>query len=289
MLILRVKDTSLQFIDNQPLIYFECFCCVPLSFFYNFALMIDEAIKGFKTITLEEMAGVKLMNRVDTKYVVHISKLKELLSMARDRYFIQEIDGESNLPYYTCYYDTPEADMYYQHQRGKKTRQKIRRRVYEGSDTPPFLEIKSKNNKGRTKKKRREMEEGTGMPDYSEFVESQSQYLTEELQPVIENHFYRITLVNHEMTERITIDTNLEFHNLITGDNATLPEICVIEWKRDGNALHTPLKELLRELRIHEGSFSKYCIGMALTNPLLPRNRIKKKIRNIEKISGRFF
>lgn len=246
-----------------------------------------EAIEGFETVSLEEMGKVKLMNRIDTKFVAHISKIVQLLELARSKYYIQQIEGESNMPYSTCYFDTPDADMYYQHQRGKKTRQKIRKRVYEGSDIPPFLEVKSKNNKGRTRKKRVSMDSGEEIESYSEFLEKHSEYPTEELRPVFENHFSRITLVNHDMTERVTIDTDMEFHNLITDEIVSLPEVGIIEWKRDGSAGNTPLKELLRQLRIHEGSFSKYCIGMALTDASLPQNRIKNKIRNIQRIAGR--
>ena len=244
----------------------------------------NETLSEFETISLEEMGKVKLMNRVDTKYVTHINKINELLSKAKYHYKIQKIGEEVNMPYYTCYYDTPLTDMFYQHQRGKKTRQKIRHRKYEGSETLPFLEIKSKNNKGRTKKKRVEMENGMALIDYDEFITSNSEYDTDGLTPKLENHFYRITLVNHEMTERITIDTKLEFHNFISDNTTTLPEIGIIEWKRDGRAESSHLKEILRELRIFEGGFSKYCIGMALTNPDLKQNRIKKRLRNINKI-----
>lgn len=236
-------------------------------------------------ISLEEMGKVRLMNRIDTKFIAHIHQIEKMLGLAKSRYFIQQIDGETNMPYYTCYYDTPDADMFYQHQRGKKTRQKIRRRIYEGSETDPFLEIKSKNNKGRTKKKRILMENGSGLEAYDEFLQSHSCYGEKTLVPQIENHFYRITLVNHEMTERITIDTNLEFHNFETDQRISLKELGIIECKRDGNATNSSLEEILRSLRIHEEGFSKYCIGMAITNPALRQNRLKKKLRLINKIS----
>ena len=244
----------------------------------------QESLSKFESISLEEMGKVKLMNRVDSKYVTYIGKIHELLQLAIPYYKVQEINGELNMPYYTCYYDTPEQDMFYQHQRGKKTRQKIRCRKYEGSDTPPFLEIKSKNNKGRTKKKRVEMLDGMQLTDYNEFLETHTPYPPAGLIPKLENHFYRITLVNHEMTERITIDTGLEFHNFETDVRLSLPEIGIIEWKRDGRAEHSHLKEILRNLRIFEGGFSKYAIGMAFTNPELKQNRLKKRLRNINKI-----
>ena len=197
---------------------------------------------------------------------------------------IQVIDGLCNMPYYTCYFDTDCSDMFYQHQRGKKTRQKIRKRIYEGSETLPFLEIKSKNNKGRTKKKRVNIEGDKNVEDYSDFIEEHSTYAADNLLPYIENHFHRITLVNHDMTERITIDTALEFHNLKTGLKVSLPELGIVEWKRDGHNTVSPLKALLLQLRIHESGFSKYCIGMAMTDPGLRQNRLKKRLREIHKI-----
>lgn len=249
------------------------------------SLLDKEVIENFSSISLEEMGKVKLMNRVDTKYVTQINRIEDLLKLASSKYMIQEIGGGRNMPYYTCYYDTRDVDMFYQHQRGKKTRQKIRRRKYEGSETLPFLEIKSKNNKGRTRKKRIPMDNGNQLDKYSEFIEQHSNYRVRDLVPKIENHFHRITLVNYDMTERITIDTGLEFHNFETDSIITLPHVGIIEWKRDGNNVDSPLKELLLKLRIHQGGFSKYCIGMAATDPSLRQNRIKIKLRYINKIN----
>lgn len=247
--------------------------------------MIDPAIlNSFKTISLEEMGKVRLMNRIDTKYVTTVEKIAQLLRMASSEYLIQEIDGKSNMPYYTRYYDTANVHMFYQHQRGKKNRQKIRIRHYEESTSLPFVEIKTKNNKGRTKKKRVEMSEGSELTPYFDFLNSNSGYDPSTLIPHIENHFYRITLVNKDMTERITIDTNLEFHNLTTDRRLNLDNLGIIEWKRDGNSNKSMLDKILKELRIQQSGFSKYCIGMAVTNPDLRQNRMKKKLRKIERI-----
>lgn len=189
------------------------------------------------------------------------------------------------MPYFTCYYDTPETEMYYQHERGKKVRQKVRTRTYEGTDSLSFLEIKNKNNKGRTHKKRVLMEQGEALPLYTEFIEKHSFYTPTILIPQIENHFFRITLVDNDLTERITIDTFLEFNNIITDRKLQLYNLGIIEWKRDGINGKSILSGILRKLHIHESSFSKYCIGMAMTSPLLKQGRIKPKIRMVEKIN----
>lgn len=249
--------------------------------------MIEPDIfKSFETISLKEMGKVRLMNRIDTKYVTTFDNIVKLLKILSEDYLVQEIDGQSNMPYYTKYFDTEDSHMFYQHQRGKKNRQKVRVRKYEGSDTPPFIEIKTKNNKGRTKKDRVTFTEGSVLTDYNNFFGLYSQYSPASLIPQIENHFFRITLVNKDKTERITIDTGIEFHNLLTDERVSMPHIGIIEWKRDGRRCKSSLEEILREMRIHPTGFSKYCVGMAVTNPSLRQNRLKKKLRMIDRLFG---
>ncbi len=232
------------------------------------------------------MGKVKLMNRVDTKFVTTLDRLEQLLQMASDRYSIQEIEGRQMMPYTTLYFDTPVCEMFAEHQRGKKSRQKIRIRRYESSGIA-FLEVKRKNNKGRTDKKR--MQVGERTPDldreqYRTFLIQKSRYGTRPLQPQLSTEFQRITLVNDAMTERLTIDINLKFHNEQTGLDADMGPLVIIEVKRDG-LTYSPILAMLKQLRIHQSGFSKYCIGMTITNPGLKANRFKERIRYIRKLS----
>lgn len=50
-------------------------------------------------------------------------------------------------------------------------------------------------------------------------------YELSTLKLLLENHFHRITLVNKAMTERLTIDTGVHFHHLITGTEARLENL----------------------------------------------------------------
>lgn len=230
------------------------------------------------------MEAVKLMNRIDTKYLTTLPILHQLLAIAGKDFFIQEEDGIRNASYYTCYFDTPDVKMFYDHQRGKKNRKKIRIRRYVDTGTLPFLEIKDKNNKGRTKKRRVPMDCGELLSPYETFITDHTEFTVTELSPKIENRFKRITLVNKEKTERITIDTSIEFHNFVSDREHALPRLAVIEWKRDALSSKSCLKPLLRELRIREGGFSKYVIGMALTDKDLPQNKLKPRLHQINKL-----
>ena len=63
--------------------------------------MMEDLLREMKPITLSEMSGVKLMNRTDTKFVTTMPKLLRLLEMARQDYYVQDIDGERNMLYDT--------------------------------------------------------------------------------------------------------------------------------------------------------------------------------------------
>lgn len=244
---------------------------------------ISSILQGFVPISLDEMSRVRLMNRIDTKYVTTVSYLVRLLEMAGVEYRVQEIGGLRDMPYYTCYFDTPDCDMFTQHQRGRKVRQKIRLRVYENSDTA-FLEIKNKDNHGRTDKKRIPATGiGEDIMPYSDFIRSHSHYIPESLVPQVRNRFRRITLVNSLLTERLTIDTGLCFHNVSTGCERSLEGLVIIELKRDGNT-RSPAGEMLHGLHIHPAGFSKYCVGMALTDRQLRQNRLKLRLRMIRRL-----
>ncbi len=242
---------------------------------------MTDILERFELITLEEMKSVKLMNRIDTKFLTTRQVILHFLEKAKTEYRLQHIGGEYLLPYYTLYFDTEGCSMYMAHLHGRKTRQKIRIRKYETSGIS-FLEVKNKNNKGRTKKKRISCND-SGTDKRHEFLDKHSIYPTSELCEQIENRFSRITLVNKALTERLTIDMDLRFHNCLTGKTCKLDDLVIIELKRDGNIISSST-EMLRSLHIQPARFSKYCMGMALTNDTLKRNRFKPRLRLIDKI-----
>ncbi len=239
------------------------------------------------------MESVKLMNRIDTKYAVSLDVLPAILQAAQPDYYAQEIDGKRIAAYDTMYYDTDDMDMYIRHHDRQLVRQKIRVRQYVDSDLT-FLEIKKKNNKGRTKKKRIEVPGfelqaqtlgHSKREDWSveDFIAAKSRYTWEDISPHLWTKFHRITLVNKLKTERLTIDMNLVWENVVTGESKTYPDLVIVELKRDGN-VPSLMTGIMLSNRVHPFKISKYCIGTALTSPDLKRNRFKKKIRSIEKM-----
>ena len=250
---------------------------------------IEKKAQMLPPITLEEMPGIKLMNRTDTKFVASIGQLHSFLLAVQGKFYIQEINGKRIASYHTTYFDTDDYQMYRMHHCGRTVREKIRVRTYMDSDDT-FFEIKNKNNHGRTKKKRISIEALETMHEEYDsiipFMDKHAWYRIEEVSPVIENWFNRITLVNFGKTERLTIDFNLHFHHLKSDKRDELKRVAIIELKRDGN-VSSPALDIIRELRIKRSGFSKYCIGSAMTNDSLKRNNFKERLTMIEKIENK--
>ncbi len=244
---------------------------------------IDQKLQLLDPISLDEMSGIKLMNRIDTKYLVPVSLLPKLLEMAKVDYFVQQHNGLRKAFYRTMYFDTDDALMYTIHHNRKLNRQKIRVREYVESNLI-FLEIKNKSNKGRTKKVR------ITVPDLqiqnnqeaNDFISQKANYPMSDIKGRLQNSFYRVTLVNKGKTERLTIDMDINFVNQKSGRKDTIPELCIVEVKRDGN-VYSPFTSYLASLRIKKKSISKYCLGMVLTDDEIKKNRFKEKLKYIDK------
>lgn len=253
----------------------------------TFHTSIDAEARSIPSITLEEMDGVKLLNRIDTKYLTDEATLLEVLADAKAAgYRALEAEGVKVSPYNSVYYDTAGMQMFLFHHNRRLVRQKVRTREYVNSGTA-FLEIKRKNNHGRTRKKRidipeTEMMDFAGDPAACAYLAKHSWFTVEDLKPVLSTAFRRITLVNPARTERITIDTSLLFTNYQTGKKASLADAVIIELKQDGHAA-SQMKNILLNRRVKAVRISKYCIAVTLTDPSVKSGRFKVKVRTIEK------
>ena len=248
---------------------------------------MNDILGRMEPITLGEMDSIKLMNRIDTKYVTDSDTLRGVLEdAAAQDYRVCDINGQRITGYKSLYYDTPGLDMYNAHHNGRKTRRKVRTRTYLVSGDS-FLEIKLKDNHGRTRKKRTaiEKEEFTQFgdnPTAAAFLQQKSGFRADELEPHCTTEFDRITLVDAAHTERLTIDMGLHFHNFVTGLDGNMANAVIIELKQDGRS-ESQMRKILLDHRVKPYRISKYTIGTVLTDPGAKDNRFKEKIRYIEK------
>ena len=110
------------------------------------------------------------------------------------------------------------SPFYLDHHNGRVNRNKIRFREYVGSGLT-FLEIKLKNNKGKTIKKRIKVD---SIPEV--LSDKQQKYIDKIVGNKLEVSakqwidFSRVTFVHNTHLERLTLDVNLTFKNKIKDD-----------------------------------------------------------------------
>jgi len=245
---------------------------------------ILDCIDKMEGISLGQMSSVKLMDRMDTKYVLHSSRLPFILRQIVRYYKVMEINGMRDAFYNTVYYDYPDLQFFKNHVNGKLNRCKVRKRGYVESNLY-FLEVKIKTNKGKTIKKRVKIsgEEETFQEDAYSLVKQYAGSDLFLLFPVLNNEFKRITLVNNEMTERVTIDFDLRFFKTGNEESVFLPGLVILEVKQEKSG-YSVIRGTLSAARIKKSGISKYCLGVALTDPRQKVNRMKIKLRKIKKI-----
>ncbi len=249
----------------------------------TFEQNILNALNEFDPVSLNDLNQLKLMNRVDSKFVFPISKLVSLIKMVSKSYQVLEIDGKRSFLYRTEYLDSPDLDFYHNHQNQRFTRFKIRYRTYVVSGIT-FLEIKRKTNKGKTLKSRIDVTNQDNLSGQQyPFIDSIVSLESHNLKISMSNTFNRITLASFETNERITIDYGISVSD--NKNSASLPQVAIVEIKREKLQNQSPLAMALKELKLSSRGFSKYCMGMALLNPGLKQNAFKPNLLYLKKLN----
>jgi hypothetical protein len=227
------------------------------------------------------MDNVKLMDRTDTKYVFQLQHLPTFLNEVMNDYRVLDVNGHRISRYESLYFDTKNFDLYMSHHRGRPNRYKIRCRKYVESELH-FFEVKFKNNKGRTIKDRVKQKLIDGS------IKDKAESLLLEKTPLIACHleaklwvnYSRITLVNKNSPERVTIDIDLNFKN--DSSDKMIHNLVIAEVKQD-KALTSSFIRLMKKYHIREGSMSKYCFGVISLFDTIKHNNFKPKLILLKK------
>ena len=242
-----------------------------------------QILQQFEPISLKEMDNVKLMNRTDTKFLFTTIQFETIMNEVMNHYRILEVQGKRLNRYKTLYYDTIDKDLYAEHHNGKLNRYKIRHRTYVESDIG-FLEVKFKNNKGRTIKTRvAEHDVPSAWTGESEiFLNKTLPFEPQTLIPMIWVNYSRYTLVHKTEPERLTLDLELEF--VKNGVTKKLTGLVIAEVKQEKRKV-SPFLKMMKKYHIREGSISKYCLGIALTCNDVKKNNFKRKLLTLKHIT----
>ena len=248
---------------------------------------IEDILENFDKIHLVDIQKASLLRRRDSKFIFSADKVLDILSDLESDYKVLEIEGQNIHEYNTTYYDTHNLMMYHMHHRGMVNRHKIRFRKYNTSDLV-FLEVKLKDSRGITTKNRMKVENGKNLilSKEEEFLSSYTPFQNEEINPVLNNRFRRITLVHHGQKERVTIDYQLSFSKPGNNESLEIPGVAIAEIKYEEKLADSVFVKSLRKNHIHPRRFSKYCTGMAMLNPNLKQNLFKMRVREVNKINA---
>ena len=245
---------------------------------------ILNSLSNFKSISLNEMDEVKLMNRMDTKFAFSAKRFADVLDNLKEHYCVFEIEGTRMPSYESLYFDDSNFSSFHDHHKGKMSRFKIRIRKYVESNLH-FLEIKHKF-KGRTNKSR------ISASGFDTFLDkNQKDFIQlktndkQDMKPCLWNSFNRITLVNIQFQERLTLDFNISFK--WGANEQSFDNLIIAELKQDTLNRNSPFFKLMKQLQIRPYRLSKYCIGTIEmhSDKDIKFNRFKKKLLTLKKIN----
>ncbi len=251
---------------------------------------LEKSLQAMGSHNLAQQNGSALMDRIDTKYLISRDKLPDLLKALSLDYSVLCENDKRVFTYETTYFDTPNKHFYHAHHNGHLNRRKVRFRRYVDSNIG-FMEVKLKNNKGRTIKKRVPMDcVRANDESVKEFVgqclvdNSGSQ--ESKLNTTLFVNYRRITLMNKHHQERLTIDVDLHFQCSQSNKSRKLEGLFIVEVKRQAKQQPSSFSKAAKQLALRPVKFSKYCMGLALTDDgALKTNRFKQILFKVEKMA----
>ena len=243
---------------------------------------LKSILLNFNSITLNEMDNVKLMSRVDTKFAFKLENIYSLLKKMEPFYKVLDINGNNIQDYRSLYFDTEDRKFYVDHHNRRVNRNKVRFREYVGSNLT-FLEIKLKNNKKKTIKKRIKVKSIN-----LKLTKNQIEFIQKTIgKPITLNakqwiNFSRITFVHKKLKERLTMDINLSYND--SKNKGDLKHIVITEIKQERMSRSSDFMRIAKQMHLLPFRISKYCITTLMLDPSVKRNRFKEKELFINKL-----
>ena len=255
------------------------------------ALNLPDCLGRLEAIGLTDLQGAELMNRRDTKFPVMNSWIPGVVDACAPTHRVLEVSGIRAASYRTLFYDTPDRRCWTDHVRGRGRRFKVRIRNY-GEGGATFLEIKHKTPAGATLKER--WLRAADQPWDARLSSEEEEVLQTKLpgvgpwSPSLRCDFTRATLVSTARGERITLDVDLRFADVRTGDaGAGAGGLAILEIKQSRVDRNSPAH---RALDTHLGapvplgrptSISKYILGLGLRAPGLHPRTYRPVLRQL--------
>lgn len=244
-------------------------------------------MRRFAPIGLDELVEeAALLTRVDRKYVVPMAEVPDVLADVSEDARALEIDGLRVFAYRSTYLDTPDLVAYHAAGRGRRRRFKIRSRSYLDTGTS-WLEVKTRGSRGTTVKERiahPDLEDEPLSATGRDFIDEALDLggvrgvAAADLRPVVVTAYQRGTLLLPE-GDRVTIDVDLGWTGL-RGDHeidVDRPGVAIVETKTGSTP--SAVDRLLWRRGHRPTGISKFAVGLAATDPTLPRLKWTRTLR----------
>lgn len=246
------------------------------------------SVNKLETVSLSEAERVKLLDRMELKYVFTLDKLNKIFNSLHKEYYILSTCQTAYGRYENYYFDTENFNLYLDHHNGKLNRFKVRLRHYIETNNF-FFEVKMKTNKGRTIKSRVEIPSFDRSLDYTKKVITKesiellkpTSYTFEMLNQCLQINYSRITLINKHCAERITLDIDLTY---ISSNMVKKFDQLVVAEVKQPRLSTSPFTLLMHSMHIHPLSVSKYCLGIASLYTSVKINNFKRKLLYVNKL-----
>jgi hypothetical protein len=240
-----------------------------------------DIISAFESMDIESIGRERVFsNRKDIKYISTYQELPNIIRDIEQDYILMTVNGNHISSYRTDYFDTPHFEFYHQHHNGVLNRMKVRCRHY--ADGQSFAEVKRKTNKGITLKNRIPF-----LGDFDDTVLNKSVMndlgIDRNLMLVkqLSVCYKRLTFYSRSFEEKITIDAELEYQRGL--DTLHLKPLVILESKGFSNT-HSIFNCRMKDMRIRKSSFSKYCFGLSMLEPVVKKNNFKSLHHRTHKI-----
>jgi len=233
---------------------------------------------------VELIAARTLQRRVDSKFVLPARDAIRVIESVGESFAVLPANDELVATYRTLYFDSANLQLFHDHRRGRRVRQKVRIRHYPDREVS-FLEIKMRRSGQFTHKVRRERGFGDDQlhADDLVFVKEHLTRPLPDLRATAWINFRRATLMSLHDNERVTVDVDL---SVVKGERGeSFADLCIIEVKQGRYCSRTPMMRGLLDARFRPRSASKFCTAISVLRPEERMNRLLPNIRAIRRIA----
>lgn len=243
-----------------------------------------DILSTYAPATPQLLDSRRLLKRTDTKFLFNRQHLTTLFSTLSRDYALLTMSHSVWQEYSSDYFDTDDLQMYNDHRRGRRIRQKVRLRHYLDREMT-FLEVKNKRRSKETIKFRSRLPFLT-----RQLSELDQRFLKKAgappnlcMEPKLSSVFRRITLVGLKTIERVTFDLGLKVSNQQSSHR--FRQAIIAEVKQTRFSPTSPIMLGLRACGIRPSRASKYCIGTMTLNNNIRSNRLKPSLRTFKGVN----